>query len=221
MVLAVADFGQVHPGDHAQPSRQPLQQQADDGGAQQHPEELTGREQRHRPLIRRLTSSNKGQITLCKPVKKTSRDEKLKLVNVQKRFVVKGKKNAVFVWKLFVFYLHICSKKFLNRSISELTFWLGETQYKKPEQWASMHSTRAQEQAHLNIIQLFLMFIILLMLFLKRQAKSSAVKKGPSWGKRKCFWEHFSTDSNQETVCDSESVLRCLQLLFSLRVQQH
>ncbi|TNN73360.1 hypothetical protein EYF80_016523 [Liparis tanakae] len=39
------DFGQVHPGDHAEPSRQPLQQQPDDGGGQQHPEELAGGEQ--------------------------------------------------------------------------------------------------------------------------------------------------------------------------------
>lgn len=40
VVVAVADFGQVHPGDHAQPGRQTLQQQANDGGSQQHPEEL-------------------------------------------------------------------------------------------------------------------------------------------------------------------------------------
>lgn len=33
----------MHPGDHAQSRRQTLQQQADDGGAQQHPEELRGR----------------------------------------------------------------------------------------------------------------------------------------------------------------------------------
>lgn len=45
-VLLVADFSQVHPSDHAQSRRQTLQQQADDGGAQQHPEELRGRAHR-------------------------------------------------------------------------------------------------------------------------------------------------------------------------------
>lgn len=42
-VLLVAHFSQVHPSDHAQSGRQTLQQQAHDGGAQQHPEELRGR----------------------------------------------------------------------------------------------------------------------------------------------------------------------------------
>jgi len=61
-VLAVADFGQVHPGDDAEPSRQPLQQQPDDGGGQQHPEELTRGEQSGTicPLAVYM-SSNKGQ----------------------------------------------------------------------------------------------------------------------------------------------------------------
>lgn len=47
-VLLVADFGQVRPSDHAQSRRQTLQQQADDGGAQQHPEELRGGAAAHR-----------------------------------------------------------------------------------------------------------------------------------------------------------------------------
>lgn len=41
----MADLSKVHPGDHAQPRRQPLQEQADDGGAQQQPQELVGGEQ--------------------------------------------------------------------------------------------------------------------------------------------------------------------------------
>lgn len=40
--MAVADFSQVHAGDHAQTGRQPLEQQADQSGSQQNPEELQG-----------------------------------------------------------------------------------------------------------------------------------------------------------------------------------
>lgn len=41
-VLKVADFSQVHSTDHAKPRCQSLQKQADDGGTQQYPEELSG-----------------------------------------------------------------------------------------------------------------------------------------------------------------------------------
>lgn len=39
-ILAVADFSQVHPGDNPEPSGQPLQQQPDNGGPQEHPQQL-------------------------------------------------------------------------------------------------------------------------------------------------------------------------------------
>lgn len=39
-ILAVADFSQVHPGDDPEASGQPLQQQPDDGGPQEHPQQL-------------------------------------------------------------------------------------------------------------------------------------------------------------------------------------
>lgn len=53
----MAHFSQVHPGDDSQPSRQTLQQQADDGGTQQHPEELTGQDKllRHHKEIQRYS----------------------------------------------------------------------------------------------------------------------------------------------------------------------
>lgn len=57
-VLTVTHFSQVHPRDHAQPRRQPLQQEADDGGAQQNPEQLQNQDQNRETVVSEALTSD-------------------------------------------------------------------------------------------------------------------------------------------------------------------